>query len=276
MPSRGPGWLMVVTDPQALPPAVGDNVGGAAIDAGYAYVLGHTDAVDETQQMLVGAFVEALREGRTLAEAVGLSRRTLNSTLRVIGDPLGRMPVPLAGFNAYTQEEGQLVAVYDASAREADLTGVLDDGEWAMLLTATDQYGSESEGVAFVFESDGGAASSALTAVQRVQAAAVAAGFIEVTWTVVSVPGQVHPAEWEIGRRLVSGATTIEGTTSSPVGAQRVTTTVGAYAHEETVQLVVRASDGQAGGRRGRWVEANVVVADAQPPQPAGILDATP
>ncbi|QNN22367.1 hypothetical protein HED60_08800 [Planctomycetales bacterium ZRK34] len=68
------------------------------------------------------AFVAALRAGWTLGEALAVAAPVINSNLRMIGDPLARILLPLQGYNIYSRPVldavDELIAVAPAGATE--------------------------------------------------------------------------------------------------------------------------------------------------------------
>lgn len=84
-----------------FPPPKTDVVRNA-VSAGYPLAAGHTGDVSE--KIDADELARALAAGWTLGEAVGVAMPQINSTLRVIGDPLATLRFPLNGYNIYRRD----------------------------------------------------------------------------------------------------------------------------------------------------------------------------
>ena len=99
--------LLLAYDRTSKPAFAASGAGGGsgagliatAISAGYAFGIGHVGAPDAGQLLNPAPLMAALRAGWTWGEAVAVSAPTLNSTWRVIGDPLASLPLPKAGWD---------------------------------------------------------------------------------------------------------------------------------------------------------------------------------
>ena len=128
------GTIATASTGQALAAFVGgysNSITAAqlAINAGYAVGVGHTSgATYSSDQLNPAAFYDALRAGWSLAEATAVAAPNVGSTLRVIGDPLAVLPMPLQGYRVYDRatpsSSRSQVAFVPANSHAVTLSGL--------------------------------------------------------------------------------------------------------------------------------------------------------
>lgn len=249
----------------------------SAVAAGYAFAAGHIGSPSAGQLLNPSALLAALRSGATWAEAIALAAPTLNSTWRVIGDPLAGFTCPRQSFALYRADDASLVSVVpDRTPFGLGLNGVLPEGEWTLNLRRSDRYGSRSEiGEGSTIDVAVDASGNVITRLRAPTATGAeteAGGVVRVRWAVTPrTRGLTDPAGFEVAA-AADPATVL--TTAAFTGAGAYETPTGPFAHGSTVRLIVRASDGAAlpGGVRGPWVSVPAVVADSEGPAPPTIV----
>lgn len=175
---------------------------------------------------------------------------------------------PPEGFRLYNQVSGELLAHVAAHRTSFDLDQLgLADGDYTLGLSQVDAWGSESDRAEIEVSIAGGSAAGALLDPRDLRTWPEAGGKVKLRFAAWTATGSAQrPAEYEIAE--AADLSTILATVDGGFVIGEVE--LGPFAHGSTQRLRVRASDGQAGGERGDWVEAPPVVADTQgPPVPA-------
>ena len=241
-----------------------------AVDDGYALALGYTDAPTSAHYINPAPLVAALRAGWTWAEAVALASPVINSTIRAIGDPFARLPLPEAGFNVYRQDTGALIAVAPAATPYAiDLDGILEAGNWTLGLSATDRYATESAAAEIVVEVTSGAASVTFPVLVLLGITVEAAGYVAVRFRHVQTTQDATPTTFEVAD--ASDPDTVLDTVTA-TGSAHYASTLGPFADGATVRPIVRPA---AGADKGAWQQFDTVIADAAGPEAPVIYAAT-
>jgi hypothetical protein len=183
---------------------------------------------------------------------------------------------PPEGYRLYDQFDDALLAEAAVDATSLDLSTLgLADGRYTLGLSYVDDWGSESERTRIAAAIESGAVRTELLPPSDLRAWAIAGGKVTLTFALARLPfsGVIHQpaAEYEIAE--AGDLSTILATVA---GGNFIETELGPFNDGDTVRLRVRASDGQAvsgggsGGKRGPWIQAPAVVADASaPPVPS-------
>jgi len=125
----------------------GSGLVKAAIDGGYAVAGGHVTGPADGELLNPAALLTALLAGWTLGEAVLLAAPVINSSWRVIGDPLGVVTFPRQGYHVYQRPTRNatdtLVAIVPANVATVDLDGYADGSEQFVQARAVSRCGVE-------------------------------------------------------------------------------------------------------------------------------------
>lgn len=250
-----------------------------AISNGYPIAGGHVDTPVDAELLNPAAFFSALRDGRTLAEAVALASPVINSTLRVIGDPLApaSTPLPRQGYEVYQRRvetgEDELVAVVPAGDTDRILDGYAANSEQWLRVAAVDDLGNADDEPTggrklrrAAFDGAGQFIAPAPNAPTGLRLERGAGGEITAYWQYRDRAQAVAPEEFHVYVATGGGAidTSTPTHTVGYIARREHSQSLGVFAHGTRVRVRIGAASAAGSERLGAEVEE--AIADAEAP----------
>lgn len=185
---------------------------------------------------------------------------------------------PVQGFRVRHASTQELLLEVPPNERAADFAALgLADGDYPLEVTYVDAYGCESLPAKYRLNLIGSNASQGLAYITQGRVDPRADGNVAV-YLFISNPDNalLRPAAIEFARAETPEAV-LETQTLDRAVQGNINSSLGPFAHGETVRLRARTSDGAPGGRRSEWFDLPAFVADTEgPPTPQILVPVEP
>jgi len=196
----------------------------------------------------------------------------VNSNVRMIGDPLARLPLPLQGYNVYSRPtfggDDELIGVGPAGSTSIDLTGFLDSSRQLLSVRSVSKCGVEDDEAyrprVAQFDDAGDLANVTPNPVIDLQLDQ-SAGTVTATWNYRKNGQQATPDQFQV--YVATGATAFDfgsiDHTLSGAARRQQTQSLGSFSHGTKVRVAVEVAGAAGNASPRRFAE---LVVDAQAP----------